>query len=261
MSTINHETTITFLGTSTALPDAGSDTASLLINRKYLVDTGWSVVSNLRKQGVDPTEIEYLFFTHMHHDHYLSLPSLLFYFLMKRKNLADLKIIGPIEDLERVVKLSMNLLQADRFYSGKGMPTLIPLQPGEPYEDEVFTLHTCETVHPVQGLCYRFTDKLTGKVFSFTGDTAYHPPMADHVRGSSILITEASLGPVAADMNHNPALHSGAVDAARMAEAAEVDKLFLVHGPLSKADACVEAAKQVFSKPVEWPKDGQTITL
>ncbi|WP_248930406.1 MBL fold metallo-hydrolase [Paenibacillus hamazuiensis] len=257
----NPETTITFLGTSTALPDLGSDTASFVINRKYLVDTGWSAVSNLRNVGVDPTEIEYVFFTHMHHDHYLSLPSLIFYFLMKRKNLEDLKMIGPVQDLERVVTLSMKLLQVDRFYSGKGAPTLIPLHPGDFFEDAAFTLHTCETVHPVQGLCYRFVDKRTGKVVSFTGDTAYHPPIADHVRGSSLLITEASLGPVSADPQHNPALHSGAIDAARIAEAAQVEKLLLVHGPLGKADACVEAASQVFSKTVAWPKDGETVTV
>lgn len=258
---VNQPTSITFLGTSTALPDAHSDTASFVINGKYVVDTGWSVIHNLRRLGVEPTDVEYLFFTHMHHDHYLSLPSLLFYFLMRRKELSDLKIVGPAQDLELVVNLALNLLQKDRFYSAKSVPTLISLQPGDRYDSVDFTLHTCGTIHPVQGLCYRFTDKRSGTVFSFTGDTAYHPPIADHVRGSSLLIHEASMGPIAADPDHNPALHSGAIDAGRIAQAAQVDKLLLVHGPLSKADACVEAAKQAYSGSVEWPKDGQTITL
>lgn len=258
----NQTTSITFMGTSTALPDAHSDTASFVINGKYAVDTGWFVIHNLRdKLGIEPTDIEYLFFTHMHHDHYLSLPSLLFYFLMRRKNLSELKIVGPVQDLELVVNLAMNFLQKDRFYSDKSGPTLIPLQPGDHYDSSDFTLHTCGTIHPVQGLCYRFTDKRTGTVFSFTGDSAYHPPIADHVRGSSLLIHEASMGPIAADPNHNTALHSGAVDAGRIAQAAQVDRLLLVHGPLTKADACVEAAKQEFAGSVEWPKDGQTIII
>jgi ribonuclease Z len=261
MTSINQSTRITFLGTSTALPDAHSDTASFVINGKYVVDTGWSVVHNLRRLGIEPTDIEYLFFTHMHHDHYLSLPSLLFYFLMRGKELSDLKILGPVQDLDLVVNLALNLLQKDRFFDTKSVPTLIPLQPGDHYENKSFILHTCETIHPVQGLCYRFTDKHTGIVFSFTGDTAYHPPIADHVRGSSLLIHEASLGPIAADPNHNFSLHSGAVDAGRIAQAAQVDKLLLVHGPLTKADACVEAAKQEFAGTVEWPKDGQTIII
>lgn len=258
MSSINNQTTITFLGTSTAVPDLGSDTASFVINGKYLVDTGWSVIPNLRKYEIDPLNIEYLFFTHMHHDHYLSLPALIFYFTMKRKDLASLKIVGPADDLEKVVKLAQQFLQFERFFEDRGTPTLIPLQPGDSYEDENFVLHTCETVHPVQGLCYRFTDKLSERVFSFTGDTAYHPPIADHVKGSSLLIHEASRGPIAVDMNNNPALHSGAVDAARIAEAAQVEKLLLIHGPLSTADECVQVASQIFSKSVEWPKDGHT---
>jgi ribonuclease Z len=258
---MNDRTKITFLGTSTAVPDVGSDTASFLINDRYLVDTGWSVVSNLRNLGIDPTRIEYLFFTHMHHDHYLSLPSFLFYFLMKRKDLKDLKIIGPADDVRSVVDLAMAFLQKDRFYSEKELPTIIPLVPGDFYEDHNFRIDTCETVHPVQGLCYRFTDKVTGNFFSFTGDTAFHPPIIDHVKGSQILIHEASWGPVAADPETNISLHSGAIDAAMIAEEADVEKLLLIHGHLSQAEECVLAASKIFKKTVEWPKDGQTIIL
>ncbi len=255
------QTKVTFLGTSTAVPDVGSDTASFLINDRYLVDNGWSVVSNLRGIGVDPTQIDYLFFTHMHHDHYLSLPSLLFYFLMMEKPLQELKIVGPAEDVGHVVDLALAFLQKQRFYEERGFPEIIPLVPGQSYEDANFQIDTCATVHPVQGLCYRFTDKLSGSIFSFTGDTAPHEPIADHVRGSKLLIHEASWGPVAVDPADNKALHSGAVDAGRIAKAADVDKLILLHGQLSKAEACVEAAAKIFGKPVEWPKDGQTIWI
>jgi ribonuclease Z len=55
-----HETEVLFLGTSSCTPDLGNDTASFLINKKYLFDTGWSVVSNLRLNGIDPIDIKYL---------------------------------------------------------------------------------------------------------------------------------------------------------------------------------------------------------
>lgn len=255
------ETRVTFLGTSTALPDIGSDTASFLINEKYLVDTGWSLINNLRNCDIDPLQIEYLFFTHMHHDHYLSLPSLFFYFLMKRKDLKDLKIIGPADDVERIVTLALNFLQKEVFYSDKSFPTIIPLSPGDNYDHELFHLTTCDTIHPVQGLCYRFTDKRTGKCFSFTGDSAYYPKIAEHVKGSSFLIHEASLGPIHADPSTNHALHSGALDAALIAESAQVGKLYLVHGALSRKEECVQAASQIYKGTVEWPADGQTIVL
>ncbi|MFC5649695.1 MBL fold metallo-hydrolase [Paenibacillus solisilvae] len=254
-------TKIMFLGTSSALPDAGGDTVSFLINDRYLVDTGWAAVGNMRKLEVDPAQIEYLLFTHLHHDHYLSLPSLLFYFLSVRKPLKDLKIIGPADDVERVVKLAMNFLQTDNFYPDCSFPTVIPLTPGDSYEDENFNVATSSTKHPVQGLCYRFKDKQTGKFFSFTGDTAYHPPIIDLIKGSPLLIHEASMGPIAANPSDNAYLHSGAIDAAEIAKAADVGKLLLVHGSKSISEASVEAARKIFLKPVEWPKDGQAYIL
>jgi ribonuclease BN (tRNA processing enzyme) len=80
-------TRVTFLGATSAVPDAGCDTASFVINDRILVDTGWSVVGNLRNLGIDPNQIDTLIFTHMHHDHYLSLPSLLFYRRMRKHSL------------------------------------------------------------------------------------------------------------------------------------------------------------------------------
>ncbi|WP_240633488.1 MBL fold metallo-hydrolase [Paenibacillus montanisoli] len=253
-------TRITIFGTSGAVPEIGGDSPSFLINDKYLVDTGWAAIQNLRGHGVDPLELDYLIFTHFHHDHYLSLPSLLFYFLSWGK-LQELKIIGPAEDLERMVKRALDFLDAERFFAKDEVPTLIPLQPGDNYETEGFRLDTCSTIHPVQGLGYRFTDARTGKSFAFSGDTAYHPPIAELAKGSALLIHEAALGPKAADPNDNAYMHSGSIDAARIAEAAGVDRLLLLHGAASRAEACVEAAKQEFGGSVEWPHFGQTYVL
>ncbi|MDB4866359.1 MAG: hypothetical protein JWR03_692 [Cohnella sp.] len=257
----NRETKITFLGTSGSMPDRDGDSASFLINDRHLVDTGWSSVNNLRTIGVDPSDVDYLVFTHLHHDHYVSLPTFLFFWLMKGRALNELNIIGPVEDVTQVVELAMDFLQTDRFYPDSGYPHIIPLFPGERYENEDFALDTCATLHPVQGLCYRFTDKHTGKGFSFTGDTAYYPPLIEHVKDSAVLIHEASLGPVAADPANNTYLHSGAIDAAEIAKAAGVGKLVLIHGASSTAEPCIEAAKSIFAGEVVWPKPGQTVLL
>ena len=56
---------LVFLGTSGCIPDIGDDTASMLIDDKYLVDVGWDVVRNLRNKGVDPISVNTVFFTHM----------------------------------------------------------------------------------------------------------------------------------------------------------------------------------------------------
>src|SRR5262249_5933262 len=146
------QTEILFLGTEAVVPECGGDTASFIINRKYLVDTGWYAPLKMRCYGLDPLQMEYLFLTHCHHDHYIGLPHLLFYFAMRaaRQTLpAPLKIVGPAGELELVVQLSKQFLQAERFAALQSDPTLIPLQPGETYETPDFTLATCASVHPV----------------------------------------------------------------------------------------------------------------
>ncbi len=249
------KTKITFLGTSGATPENGNDTASFVINDKYLVDTGWNVVMNLMSVGINPRDIQYVIFTHFHHDHYMSLPALL-YFLISGKS-QNLKIIGPAEELEHIVTLSLAFLQRERYFEDSIIPELIPLRPGECYETSEFKLDACAALHPVPALCYRYQDKRNEQFFSFTGDTAYYPPIIEHVRNSALLIHEESLGPTEANPDSNDYLHSGSVDAARIAEQAGVGKLLLVHGPLMKASDSVEAAKKHFSREVEWPGTGQ----
>ena len=102
---------LVFLGTSGCIPDIGDDTASMLIDDKYLVDVGWDVVRNLRNKGVDPISVNTVFFTHMHHDHHMSLPAFLFYHLQRKHTLEHLTLVGPKEDLELVCGLSLDYLQ------------------------------------------------------------------------------------------------------------------------------------------------------
>lgn len=257
------ETRVTFLATSTAVPEPEHDTANFVINGNILVDVGWNATLRMQQFGFDPLALEYLIFTHCHHDHYLSLPALLFYRMMLgRRRGGDLKpltIIGPEADVARVVDLALQFLQADRFQLDSSL-SVSALVPGESLELPGFRLDTVQTIHPVQGLCYRFTDLQTGARFCFTGDTAFNPVIAEHARGCPVLIHEASWGPEAADPHNNPALHSGAPEAARVAQMAGVDQLYMVHSSAAQILASLEAARAIFPA-VHWPADGETIVI
>ena len=257
-------TEVTFLGTDAVTPACGGDTASFVINRRYLVDTGWYGALKMRCYGLDPMELEYLFLTHCHHDHYLGLPHLLFYLAMNRAERPDrapLKIVGPQEDLVPVVRLAQQFLQMERFAPVRYEPECIPLAPGETWDADDFTLAACASLHPVPGLCYRFTDKRTGQVVAFTGDTAYDPTIVRHVQAASLLIHEASYGASPAPPgNNNTSLHSGAPDAARVAREAGAGRLALVHCPRPKQQAALEAAQALFPNTL-WPADGETLRV
>jgi len=83
--------------------------------------------------------------------------------------------------------------------------------------------------------------------------------MDDFFRGCRVLIHEASLGAKSAASVSNNALHSGAPDAARLANAAAIEKLVLVHGARSTRKTSIEAARANFDGEVVWPEPGETI--
>ncbi len=224
-----NNTTIRFFGSTACLFDKGDDTPSFLINDKYLFDTGFSLISNLKNADVDPTSIKYLFFTHMHHDHYMALPQLLFYFLQTGKKLEELTIIGPSADVERVTKNAMEFLEAKKCWKTEG-PVVIPLDDFGTYETEDMYFETIPAIHGVQAFSYRITDKRNGKVICATGDTALNPNLEIFFSGCDTLIHEVSLGMSNNPLGgKNPHGHSAVCEAVNLAKNTGAKRLFFVH--------------------------------
>lgn len=248
---------ITFLGTSACSFDSGDDTVHYLINDELLVDAGWAVVPNLRRHGYDPLTIRYLLFTHFHHDHYMGLAGLLFD-LLSRKASGSITVYGPESDNELVVNRTLSFLQKERFYpTAPGVETVSLPQSGRIHLGDLTVLFG-RANHPVDARSYVIEDS-DGHRVGISGDTAPQSGMDEFFRGCRVLIHEASLGAASASSVPNEALHSGAPDAARLASAAAVEKLVLVHGARSTRKAARQAAQAHFGGEVTWPEPGETI--
>jgi len=253
---------ITFLGTASVVPGAGHDTASAVINGKYLIDTGWYAAIKMRNYGFSPMDLSAVFLTHCHHDHYIGLPQVLFYLSMRRRERPDrppLKIVGPADDLATVVELARALLQPGRFPDVDPPVELFPLEPGDAFEDDTLSVATTTSKHPVAGLGSRSTERESGATCAFTGDTAFLPSIAEHVRGVDLLVHEASFGgkPAPAD---NGSLHAGAPEAAEIARLGGVTRLALTHSTEDQQEPSLEAARAIFPNTF-WPRDGETVSL
>lgn len=255
------QTTLTFLGIAAAVPQAGEDTACFLVNGELLFDCGWCAALKMLEFGYDPLRVETLFFTHCHHDHYLGLPALFFYRAMRAHQvgqLPPLRIIGPPDDLPLVVELSRQFLQEARFSSVESALELQPLEPGATWESERYEIQTIGALHPVTGFCGRLTDKQSGAVIAFSGDTMPLPELAALARGADVLIHEASLPPQAVpDVRWG---HSRASDAAQIAREAGVKQLRLVHVGGGHRAASLEAAQAIFPA-TQLAAMGETLTL
>lgn len=240
-------TQLTFLGAAAAVPGAGEDTASFLVNGTLLFDCGWYAALKMQQYGYSPLNVETLFFTHCHHDHYMGLPALLFFRGMRQsttaKVLPPLTIVGPPDDLPIVVEKSRQFLQVERFPNIWPQLQLHPLEPGHPYETDAFRIDTIRALHPVTGVCGRLLIKDSGTVIAFSGDTAPNAELVELARDADLLIHEASLPSDAP--NDGAWGHSRAIDAAHTAREAGVKQLRLVHLG-GHREASIEAARAIF---------------
>lgn len=243
-----NSTVLRIIGSDIVVPQAGNDTACLLLNADCLVDAGWNAAIAMRAFGCDPMAVDTLFITHCHHDHYLGLPHLLFYHAMRHSERPDrppLTIVGPKPDISLVVERALSFLRHDQFPEVAALPRVVALQAGDTFATARLNVTTAPTVHPVVGLCYRFEDRQTGAVVVVTGDTAFHRPLATHARGADLLVHEASRGPGESLPNARGG-HSGALDAARIAQEAGAKRLVLTHYPQAARAAVTTAAQALF---------------
>ncbi len=245
---------VTFIGHSSCIPDVGREMACFLIDGKHLVDAGWCAALKMREYGFDPTGLESIIFTHMHQDHYLGLPQLLFYIAMRRhsENAGPLHLVGPGEHLGHVVRSAAQFLQCDRFPELAVEYRLASLAPGDTYDLGDILLETCAARHtsghnrPEPALVYKVTDRQEGATFAFTGDTHTHPPIADFVRGVPLLIHDGA--------------HTPAAEAAAIARSAGVDRLLLIHYLERQAAGLLAAAREVFPN-TDLAEEGLTVQV
>jgi hypothetical protein len=211
---------ITILGDSTCIPDVGHDAACFLINGKHLVDTGWGAALRMRQYGFDPMKLE--------------------------------AIVGPGEHLKRVVDAAVEFLQTPRFPEIAANYRLVPLAAGDRFElsdlrfETMAANHTSGRNRREPALVYKAIDKTNGACALFTGDTHYHPPVAEFAQGVPLLIHDAA--------------HTASKDAATVAKKAGVGRLVLIHHTQNGAARALAAAKAVFPN-TELAKEGNTLDI
>ncbi len=229
------------LGCSSCVPDAGGDTSSLLVNGRHLMDTGWRPVERMRRAGVDPLDAASVIISHFHQDHYLALPQVLFYIGLQGKGRVEpLRLVGPAEHLERVVRAAEEFLQLERFPELRVSLRLEGLAPGDGLDLGDVRLETCAARHvsghnrPEPALSYKVTDAATGACFVYSGDTHDPAALAEFARGAALLIHDAA--------------HPAVEQVAETARAADVGELMLTHLNEGRRREAAERIQRIFPR-------------
>ena len=212
-----------------------------------VVDCGLGVTRGLVDQGCNLKNIDLIFITHLHSDHYLELGPLLH--TAWTAGLKDqVSILGPA-GLDSYWSSFLQSMKADidLRIEDEGRPdlnelvTVTSIDEGNIYQSEAFSVSAMRNVHPplVDTFALRF-DSISKSVV-FSGDTAYLPKLADFAKDADLLIHEAmletALGPLMtrignADdrlMKHWLRSHTFAHNAGEIATVANVKALALNH--------------------------------
>ena len=293
---------VAFLGTGGAVPSARRSTASLLVARggeRLLFDCGEGTQRQMQR-SLGLVQVDEIYFTHFHADHFLGLPGLL-----KTYDLTDrerpLTIYGPrglrdlFQSLARVIgRVGYRL-------------DLIELEPGDAVPCEDAEIRSFPVEHSVRAFGYALVEEerpgrfdpeaakrlgvregpdfaalqrgkrvegssgpvepgdvmgesRPGRTVVITGDTAPCRATVEAARGAELLIHDASFSEEEAQRAADTG-HSTVGQAATVAREADVGLLALVHiSSRYHVGKVLEEAREVF-EPTLAPRDFDLIEI
>ncbi|HJU47612.1 MAG TPA: ribonuclease Z [Gaiellaceae bacterium] len=145
---------VVFLGTSGSAPTARRAPASTLVRRggeRLLVDCGEGTQRQLLRSEVGLAELEEVFLTHFHADHFLGLPGMMKTFALRGRELP-LTVYGPrgLRELFTVLR---------RVFGRLTYPlALVELEPGDVQERDGYRLVPFRTEHGVDAIGYALVE-------------------------------------------------------------------------------------------------------
>jgi ribonuclease BN (tRNA processing enzyme) len=154
-----------------------------------LIDCGASSLVAMKQQGIDRAAIDAVLLTHFHADHFGGIP---FFILDQQLNLRrtrPLLLAGPpgLKDwYERVMTLA--------FPGERQLPfalDLVEVEPGKARTMGALQVTPFHVVHDDRaGPCLAYRIEAEGKVFCYSGDTAWTDALIPAARGADLFVCE-----------------------------------------------------------------------
>jgi ribonuclease BN (tRNA processing enzyme) len=155
-----------------------------------LIDCGTSTLIGMRRLGLDPAEIDAVFVSHLHGDHFGGLPWLLIDAEFVIKRTRPLLVFGPRGIEARFRTLAEAVYPAVTTGEGTFQFTFVEYEERAPVEIAGISVTPFEVHHPSGAPPYALRFALEGKVVAFTGDTGWVDALYDVARGNDLFITE-----------------------------------------------------------------------
>lgn len=183
---------LTFLGSSNAFAAEGRYWSSFLVDGRYLFDAPPTTLPHLKRLQVPVTDLEVIFLTHFHADHFAGLPFLMLEHVYLTKRDRDLFIVGPPGVEKRMEEF------ADRCYENitraAGYRRLyIEADPGRAQQAGPLTFHALPMNHKAHGtraMGYRV--QIGDRSVAYTGDTMYCDEIIELAKDADVLVMDCT---------------------------------------------------------------------
>ncbi len=253
-------TTVILLGTGTPRPDPetmGPATAVVVGSRVFLFDAGVGVTRRMTGAKLPVNGVTALFFTHLHSDHTLGYPDLIFTTWIHGRH-TPLQAYGP----HGLAAMTTHILAAwadDIDVRTTGLEHGVPngyavhvheISPGVVYDSGGVKITAIPVLHGSWKEAFGYRIDTPDRSIVISGDTRYSTAIEQAARGVDILIHEVHPSSGVAAPNQNPdwsqymrEFHTSDVELGRLAAAAGPRMLILYHyGSHGTADAEVTSA-------------------
>jgi ribonuclease BN (tRNA processing enzyme) len=266
------DTRVILLGTGNPNPEPdrmGPAAAVVSGGRVYLVDCGPGVVRRAAQAGIEMKQLTRAFVTHLHSDHTVGLPDLIFTPAVTGR-VSPLEIYGPA-GLRSMTSHIMKAWKEDMNIRLHGLEPAVPqayvvhahdVKPGEIYRDDAVRVTAIAVQHGSWQHAYAYRFEAGDKTIVFSGDTTYSPALARATAGCDILVHEvysaAGLAKRTPDwQKYHAAFHTSGADLGKLAAEAKPKKLVLYHQlPMgATADEIIAEIRERFAGEVIYGKD------
>ncbi len=156
----------------------------------FLIGCGATSLIGMRRLGINPNDIDTVFVTHLHGDHFGGLPWLLIDAKYVSNRTRPLVVTGPKGIEARFVTVAEALYpNATRAERGFDL-VFVEYEERKPLEVSGVTVTPFEVRHPSGAPPYALRFDVEGKVLSFTGDTGWVEVLCEVARGADLFISE-----------------------------------------------------------------------
>jgi ribonuclease Z len=238
------DTRVVLLGTGNPNPEPdrmGPAVAIVSGSRVYIVDCGPGVVRRAAQAGIAMEQLTRAFITHLHSDHTVGLPDLIFTPAVTGRQ-EPFEIYGP-PGLRAMTSHVMKAYREDRQIRLHGLEPSVArayvvhahdVAPGEIYRDGALRVIAFAVNHGTFKHAYGYRFEAPDKTIVLSGDTAYSPALIAAARGCDILVhevySEKGLQARTADwQRYHRAFHTSGREVGRVAALVRPKTLVLYH--------------------------------